>query len=205
MLRKAEGNMDSYDIKKMKKQSMAVTAFTKFFVAQRSLFYFQFESPFEWARQMVHEFAVPMLLEKWEKMGAQMGASLVKAPPSPEVIDAIIDAIGNISGSTIGALKARLLSDRIPIPGQRHSDPVKTVFGHLKERMRLDACLQEAAKEDGDQQAKMVTSLSLPCSHSLSAVRALVYGTCCLLIRRQRQEICTYSHTHYHLYLCLML
>merc|ERR1711865_1249262 len=123
MLRKAEGNMDSYDIKKMKKQSMAVTAFTKFFVAQRSLFYFQFESPFEWARQMVHEFAVPMLLEKWEKMGAQMGASLVKAPPSPEVIDAIIDAIGNISGSTIGALKARLLSDRIPIPGQRHSDP----------------------------------------------------------------------------------
>jgi len=158
MLRKAQGNMDSYDIRDMKKQSMAVTAFTKFFVAQRSLFYFQFESPFEWARQMVHEFAVPMLLEKWEKMGAQMGASLVKAPPSPEVIDAIIDAIGNISGSTIGALKARLLSDRIPIPGQRHSDPVKTVFGHLKERMRLDACLQEAAKEDGDQQAKMIAT-----------------------------------------------
>merc|ERR1712166_608339 len=158
MLRKAEGNMDSYDIRDMKKQSMAVTAFTKFFVAQRSLFYFQFESPFEWARQMVHEFAVPMLLEEWEKMGAQMGASLVKAPPSPEVIDAIIDAIGNISGITIGALKARLLSDRILIPGQRHSDPVKTVFGHLKERMRLDACLQEAAKEDGDQQAKMIAT-----------------------------------------------
>merc|ERR1711865_1313312 len=155
MLRKAQGNMDSYDIRDMKKQSMAVTAFTKFFVAQRSLFYFQFESPFEWARQMVHEFAVPMLLENLEK---QRGGQLVKAPPSPEVIDAIIDAIGNISGSTIGALKARLLSDRIPVPGQRHSDPVKTVFGHLKERMRLDACLQEAAKEDGDQQAKMIAT-----------------------------------------------
>merc|ERR1712166_224798 len=157
MLRKAQGNMDSYDIRDMKKQSMAVTAFTKFFVAQRSLFYFQFESPFEWARQMVHEFAVPMLLEEWEKMGAQMGASLVKAPPSPEVIDAIIDAIGNISGSTIGALKARLLSDRIPF-GTRSSAPVMTMFGYIKEHMRLDACKQEAAKEDGDPQAKMIAT-----------------------------------------------
>merc|ERR1711865_185679 len=157
MLRKAQGDMDSWDIRNMKKQSMAVTAFTKFFVAQRSLFYFQFESPFEWARQMVHEFAVPMLLEEWEKMGAQMGASLVKAPPSPEVIDAIIDAIGNISGSTIGALKARLLSDRIPF-GTRSSAPVMTMFGYIKEHMRLDACKQEAAKEDGDPQAKMIAT-----------------------------------------------
>jgi hypothetical protein len=154
MLRKAYGSVDRWQLKAMKKQSMAVTAFTKFFVAQRSLFYFQFESPFEWARQMVHEFVVPMALEEYEKMSKDMGASLVKEPPSPEVIDAIIDAIGNISGATIGAIKARLLSDRIPIPGL----PIKTVFGHIKEQSRLDACKQEAAKEDGDPQAKMLAT-----------------------------------------------
>ena len=86
------------------------------------------------------------------------------------MIDAIIDAIGDISGTTLGAIKAHLLSDRIPIPGQSFRDPVKTVFGHIKEQWRLDACKQEAAKEDGDPQAKRVTSLSLACSHSLYAV-----------------------------------
>ena len=94
----------------------------------------------------------------------------MQEPPSPEVIDAIIDAIGNISGTTIGAIKARLLSDRIPIPGTSFRAPIKTVFGNIKEMSRLDACKQEAAKEDGDPQAKMVTSLSLPCCHSLCTV-----------------------------------
>ena len=83
MLRKAYGDVDRWQLKSMKRTSMGVTALTKFFVAQRSLFYFQFESPFEWARQMVHEFLVPMALEKYEKMSKDMGASLVKAPPSP--------------------------------------------------------------------------------------------------------------------------
>ena len=85
MLKKASGDTDNWlsfsrlqRFRQMKKQSMAVSAFTKFFVAQHSMFYFQFESPFEWARQMVHEFVhvVPMALEEFEKMSKYMGGVL---------------------------------------------------------------------------------------------------------------------------------
>jgi hypothetical protein len=151
MIRKASGDAEySYEFRDMKRQSMAVAGFCKFFVAQRSLFYFQFETPFEWARQMVHEFVVPMLLEQAEKSGAP----IVKAPPSPEVIDGILDAIGNISGSTIANIKSRLESDAmVPNPMNGRMMPPLAI---LKENMRLDAAKEEAAKEDGDQMAKMV-------------------------------------------------
>jgi len=135
---------DESDRRILKQQKMAITSFLKFFTAQRSLFYFQFASVFEWARGMIHDVGIPFLLEKIE----ETGAPILKGPPSADVINNIIDAVGNISGRTLNAFKTRLQSDA-RIGG---ASPLRM----FKEQIRLDEAVAEAAREDGAPEAKMI-------------------------------------------------
>ena len=48
---------------------------------------------------------------------------------------------------------------------------------------------------EGDNESVSV-SVIRTCVSLSQSLSGSVYGTCCLLTRRQRQKICTYSHTH---------
>lgn len=159
IVRKAVGqDLDEYDLKDLQKQNMALTAFCKFFVAQRSLFYFQFETPFDFIRQMIHEFGLPMFLEKIEK---DAPPGLMQAPPTAEVVDAVLDAVGNITGATFGAMKAMFLKDGIVDMRKGHSP-----LYMLQKASRIAKAKQEVDERgaDANQEAVlMVDAFNFAC------------------------------------------
>jgi hypothetical protein len=91
---------------------MGYLTFCNFFVAQRSLFYFQasaasrscdltdcsiqFANILDFAKDMIHEVGLPMLLKQIEKESPPFW----KGPPSKQTIDGVVDAVGNLTGKT---------------------------------------------------------------------------------------------------------
>jgi hypothetical protein len=84
----------------------------KFFQAQRSLVFFQFESIFHVVGDLIKTMGLPALFQKLEEMCGEMGVGpLFDAPPSLEIVDAVLDAVGGITGKTFGSLRKHFLSD----------------------------------------------------------------------------------------------
>lgn len=97
---------------------------------------------------MVHEIGIPMLLQQIE----ETGMPILKRPPTAEEIDAVIDAIGEISGDTIMTLKAQFVACGLSPDG-------RSPLGSLRKMMRLDRAKDEAAREDGHPDAKLIVTL----------------------------------------------
>merc|ERR1711865_1254401 len=84
----------------------------KFFQAQRSLVFFQFESIFHVVSDLIKTMGLPELFQKLEEMCGETGfGPLFDAPPSLEQVDAVLDAVGGITGKTFGSLRKHFLSD----------------------------------------------------------------------------------------------
>jgi len=94
------------------KNTQGVLSGCKFFQAQRSLVFFQFESIFHVVSDLIKTMGLPELFQKLEEMCGEMGVGpLFDAPPSLEQVDAVLDAVGGITGKTFGSLRKHFLSD----------------------------------------------------------------------------------------------
>jgi len=105
---------------------------------------------------MIHAVGIPMLQEFFESEDVPPG--LFKGVPAKETVDNVIDAIGNITGKTLYAIK------------QHAQDDIKTEFydsssgeyrygtplAQLASNLRLKDMKEEAEKEDGHPEAKML-------------------------------------------------
>jgi hypothetical protein len=155
LMKKLSGDVDQYEARKFKEIKTAVSMFTSFFVAQRSLFYFQFADAFDWAKQMI-----PTLKELAQLQIDDMSlpTGLFKGMPPNEVLENILDAIGNITGKTLFGIRKHLMEDvRTEFYDNETGDwTYGTLLAKLAADMRLKPCQVEAAKEDGHPEAKMI-------------------------------------------------
>jgi hypothetical protein len=169
LMRKLEGNIDSYQLRDMKRARYGVTAFTKAFTAQRSLFYFQFATLFEWAKEMIKEVGLPMFLEEVERESPPFW----KGPPSQETLDNIVDAVGALTGKTFNAVREHLLAD--PKLDKYTDDGRKwgTILWVFKKEWKIAEAIEEAAKEDGHPEAKLMAQLWEAAGHAQKCIRGL--------------------------------
>jgi hypothetical protein len=124
----------SYERKKIRIVMAEMIAGWKFFQAQRSLVFFQFESLFHVVGEMIKAIGLPELFHKLEKVTEREGTGpLLDAPPSLELVDAVLDAIGSISGKTFGNLRKHFLAD-VHVEGKRGNK----LLGHLKATIQKD-------------------------------------------------------------------
>merc|ERR1711865_459086 len=86
------------------KQAAALAA-CKFFQAQRSLVHFQFESVLDVAAELIKAVVLPFAFEQM----AEAGEAPFEAPPSPELVDAVLESVGSLTGKTFGSLRKHFL------------------------------------------------------------------------------------------------